>query len=167
MFNPTCGSSAPGNARPTPLLRVLRRAGDYAAGQSSATSTWTQSANMSGGSSMPAKSFGWTPVGRGGALMTAAAFIILNFKAFEKNSLRGFFDVEPPSGMILSGCTLHESHGKFWVALPARPYAKADGSQSWVKIVDFRDKAPGYRFQQMIVPLAVEVFERAKAEAAA
>jgi hypothetical protein len=46
--------------------------------------------------------------------------------------------------------------------LPARPYAKPDGSQSWVKIVDFRDKATAYRFQQMIVPLAVEAWQKAE-----
>jgi hypothetical protein len=90
---------------------------------------------------------------------------IKNFKPLEKNTLRGFFDVELPSGMVLCGCTLHESHGKFWVGLPARPYAKPDGSQSWVKIVDFRDKATSYRFQQMIVPLAVEAWQKAEAAA--
>ena len=59
MCNPTCGSSAPGNARPTPLLRGLWRAGDYAAGQYSVISIRTQSGNMSGNSPMPAKSFVW------------------------------------------------------------------------------------------------------------
>jgi hypothetical protein len=97
--------------------------------------------------------------------MTTPAPVVLNFKPVEKKSLRGFFDVELPSGMILSGCTLHESHGKFWVGLPGRPYAKPDGSQSWVKIVDFRDKATRDRFQQTVTPLAIEAFERA-AEAA-
>ena len=33
--------------------------------------------------------------------------------------------------------------------------------------MDFRDKSTGHRFQQVIVPLAVEAFERAKAAAAA
>jgi hypothetical protein len=61
--------------------------------------------------------------------------------------------------LSFSGDNPHETHGKFWVGLPARPYAKPDGSQSWVKIVDFRDKATGYRFQQMIVPLAVEAWQ--------
>jgi hypothetical protein len=48
--------------------------------------------------------------------------------------MKGFFDLELASGMMLAGCTLHD----------------------WVKIVDFRDKATGYRFQQMIVPIVVE-----------
>src|ERR1700730_5584602 len=97
--------------------------------------------------------------------MTAPAPVVLNFKAFERNSLKDFFDLELASGMILADYTLHESHGKFWVGLPARPYAKPDGSQSWVKIVDFRDKATAYRFQQMIVPLAVEAWQKAEVAA--
>jgi len=49
--------------------------------------------------------------------------------------------------------------------MPAKPYAKPDGSQSCVKIVDFRDKATGYRFQQMIVPLALEAWQKAEVAA--
>jgi hypothetical protein len=93
--------------------------------------------------------------------------IIRDIKPLDRNSLKGFFDLELPSGLVLCGCQLHQSHGRHWVGMPARPYAKPDGSQSWIKIVDFRDKATGHRFQQVIVPLAVEAFERAKAEAAA
>jgi hypothetical protein len=87
--------------------------------------------------------------------MTAPAPVVLNFKSFEKNSLKGFFDLELASGMMLAGCTLHESHGKFWVGLPARPYATPDNSQSWVKIVDFRDKRTAAKFQEMAVAAAV------------
>jgi len=76
-----------------------------------------------------------------------------------------FFDLELPSGLVVCGCRFHELHGRFWVGLPARPYAKPDGSQLWVKIVDFRDKATRYRFQQMIVPLAVEAWQKAEVAA--
>ena len=78
--------------------------------------------------------------------MSAPAPIISNFRLLEKNTLKSFFDVELASGMILSGCALHELHGKHWIGLPARPYSKPDGEQSWVKIVDFKDKATGARF---------------------
>jgi hypothetical protein len=87
--------------------------------------------------------------------MTAPAPVILNFKAFEKYSLKGFFDIELASGMILAGCTLHESQRKFWVGLPARPYAKPDNSQSC-----FRDKRTAAKFQEMAVAAAVAAFER-------
>jgi hypothetical protein len=92
--------------------------------------------------------------------MTPRACQILNFRALERNTLRGFFDVELPSGMVLCGCTLHEREGKRWVGLPAKPYTKDDGSQSWVKIVDFVDRARAKQFQESVLPAAVAAFER-------
>ena len=99
--------------------------------------------------------------------MTAPAPTIINYKVLEKNTLKGFFDVELASGLLICGCTLHEKNGKFWIGMPAKPYEKHDGSQSWTKIVDFRDKATSDQFQQMVTPLAAEALERAKAEVAA
>jgi hypothetical protein len=84
---------------------------------------------------------------------------VLAFKPFEKNTLRGFFDLELPSGMILAGCTLHEKDNKYWVGLPAKPYMAADGSQSWVKIIDFRDAKTRARFQEEVTPLARNAYE--------
>ena len=55
---------------------------------------------------------------------------ILDFKPFSKNTLLGFFDLELDSGLILSGCALHEKNGKRWIGLPAKPITKPDGSQS-------------------------------------
>jgi hypothetical protein len=85
---------------------------------------------------------------------------IRNFKPFEKNTLRGFFDVELPSGIILCGCTLHEREGKRWIGLPAKPYTKDDGSQSWVKIVDFADREKAKQFQESVLPAVVAAFDR-------
>jgi hypothetical protein len=62
---------------------------------------------------------------------------ILDFKPFEKNTLRAFFSLELASGLILRGCTLHTKNGKFWVGLPAKPYTTDTGAQSW---------AANYRF---------------------
>ena len=98
--------------------------------------------------------------------MNAPAPIIRDFKLFEKNTLKGF-DVELPSGMILAGCQLHQKNDATWIGLPARPYTTDAGAQSWVKIVDFKDRETRDRFQDSVKPLAVEALERAKAEAAA
>ena len=95
--------------------------------------------------------------------MTATAPVVLNFKALENNSL--VFRPRAAVGAAPLRMPASQSHGKFWVGMPAKPYAKPDGSQSWVKIVDFRDKATGYRFQQMIVPLAVEAWQKAEVAA--
>ena len=89
---------------------------------------------------------------------------ILNFKPFEKNTLRGFFDIELASGLILRGCTLHEN-GRRWVGLPAKPYTANDGGQAWAAIVDFRDKQTAARFQEMATAAAVAAFERVRGAA--
>jgi hypothetical protein len=97
--------------------------------------------------------------------MSARGCQILNFRAFEKNSLRGFFDIALPSGMVLCGCTLHEKEGKRWIGLPAKPYTKDDGSQSWVRVIDFVDRETGRKFQQSVLPAVVAAFEREAAHA--
>jgi hypothetical protein len=90
---------------------------------------------------------------------------ILGFKPFEKNTLRGFFDIELASGLILRGCTLHEKNERRWVGLPAKPYTGNDGGQTWAAIVDFRDKRTAARFQELTTVAAVAAYERVRGAA--
>jgi hypothetical protein len=92
---------------------------------------------------------------------------ICDFKLFEKNTLRGFFDIELASGLILRGCTLHFKNEKSWIGLPAKPWTKPDGTQSYTAIIDFRDKQTSYRFQNAVTPLAVAAYEQSQARGAA
>jgi hypothetical protein len=91
--------------------------------------------------------------------------IVLNFKPLERNTLRGFFDLELPSGLVLSGCTLHEKDGKFWTGLRAKPWTKPDGSQSWSKVIDFRDRETSDKFQRTVTPIAIVALERMRGAA--
>jgi hypothetical protein len=95
--------------------------------------------------------------------MTAPAPVILNFKPLDKNTLRAVFDIQLASGMTICGAMLHESHGKYCVGLPSEGYVKPDGSQGWSKVIDFNDKETGYRFQEIVVPLAIEALQKAAA----
>ncbi len=70
----------------------------------------------------------------------------VNFKRYAKNSLVGIFDLELPSGMILKGCTLHTKGERHWTGLPGKPYTKENGEKSWSNIIDFKDKATSYKF---------------------
>lgn len=79
---------------------------------------------------------------------------VFNFNYKLKGSLRGLFDVELASGLILHG---HSSHDHFWVGLPARLYLKDDGSQNWSKVVGFRDKPTSDKFQAAVLPVALEI----------
>ena len=51
-----------------------------------------------------------------------------------------------PSAQI-RGCALHESNGKRWLGLPAKPYDKNDGTQGWTRIVDFPQRDDYFAFQ--------------------
>lgn len=84
------------------------------------------------------------------------AVAISNAKPFNKNSLRGSFDVTLDSGLKLNGCTLMEKDGKRWVGLPAREWSKADGSKSWTPMVEVPDRDARDRFNAAIVPLAAK-----------
>jgi hypothetical protein len=85
---------------------------------------------------------------------------VRNFKAFNRNTLKGDFDLELPRGLVFCGAMLHESHGKSWVAMPGKPYAKPDGSQAWSKVLDFRDRETSDKFQRTITPIAIAALER-------
>lgn len=74
---------------------------------------------------------------------------VKEFRPFQKNSLRGFATLLLPSiGLQIKDCTLHESNGKRWVSLPAKPYQKPDGSQAYSYIVSFPDRNVYESFQR-------------------
>jgi hypothetical protein len=54
-------------------------------------------------------------------------FIATDWRAVEKNTLAGVFDLKLPSGLILHERSLHEQNGKRWCGLPGRPQLDADG----------------------------------------
>src|SRR5262245_42726132 len=90
---------------------------------------------------------------------------IRNLRRCERNTLRGFFDLELPSGLLLRGCSLHFSHDRHWVGLPGRPYKDQDGRDTWANIVDFRDKATRDKFQQLATDAAVAAWRKQEAAA--
>jgi hypothetical protein len=76
--------------------------------------------------------------------------IARNWKEHTRNTLKGFFDLELPSGLIIHDCMLHEKNGKRWVGLPARPYQK-DGKTEYARILGFDSAEAHARFQEEAV----------------
>jgi hypothetical protein len=83
-----------------------------------------------------------------------------NLRKFEKNTLRAFFDLELPSGLIIRGCALHFRE-RWWVCFPGRPYKGQDGNETWANIIDSRDKETRDRFQKIALAAALEAYEGA------
>jgi hypothetical protein len=76
----------------------------------------------------------------------AQQFIASDWKPYSKNTLQGFFNLTLPSGLIIRECSYHERDSKSWVAMPAKPWVKQDGSTSYVTILEFVDKQTQYEF---------------------
>jgi hypothetical protein len=79
---------------------------------------------------------------------------ISNARKLSKGALRGFFDVELPSGLKLNGCTVLEKGGKKWIGLPSKEWTKADGTKSYVPIVEIPDRDARQKFNDAVLPLA-------------
>ena len=76
------------------------------------------------------------------------AIQIQEFRKFKKNSLQGFVTLLLPTvGLQVKDCTLHESGGKRWIGLPAKPYQAEDGSTKYSYIISFPDKRVYGAFQ--------------------
>ena len=70
------------------------------------------------------------------------------FRAFERNTLRGFCSLAlGSSGLLIHECPVHCKNGKWWVAFPARPYEGKDGAQHWQQLIEFGDPSSKARFQ--------------------
>ena len=88
-------------------------------------------------------------------------FVVTNWKAYEKNTLRGFLSLTLPSGLIIHNCTLQEKDGSRWIGLPARPYTK-DGSTSYALLIEFATKEARQPFQTMALEAVDRLMEGAR-----
>ena len=76
---------------------------------------------------------------------------ILNWKAFSKNTLQGFFDLQLDSGLLIVGMTYHSQNGRRWVNFPAKPYEDENGQTQWQNIVKIPDEDRNKKFQQLVI----------------
>ena len=83
---------------------------------------------------------------------------VVNARPIVRNTLRGFFDLQLASGMVLVGCALHRKRSHVWVQMPARSFEASDGTISWVPTVDFVDRETRSRFQTIAVAAASQAF---------
>jgi len=89
--------------------------------------------------------------GGGGGNMRAS-----DWRPLERNTLRGFFVLHLPSGLVLHDCTLHRKDDREWVGLPGKPQIGADGlprkdpntgKPLYTVIVELPDRKVRERFQ--------------------
>jgi hypothetical protein len=75
---------------------------------------------------------------------------IVSWREVKKGeSLQGSFSIALPSGLRIIDLTYHKrKDGARWVGMPARSYEKADGSTSWIPMVEFTGRAARERFSK-------------------
>jgi DNA-binding cell septation regulator SpoVG len=75
------------------------------------------------------------------------AFLVIDWKPFEKNTLKGFVSLTLPSGLTIHNITVHQKGDARWVSMPSRAYKKPDGSETWQPIIEFATKEAQKRFR--------------------
>ena len=77
----------------------------------------------------------------------STAMKIISWRELRKGaSLQGFFTLTLPSGLRIIDVAYHRREDARWIGMPARSFQKADGSTSWVPMVEFTEKAVRDRF---------------------
>jgi len=87
--------------------------------------------------------------------------ILLGWRQVIKNTLRGFAEVELPSGLRIRDIPVHvHQNGKAWAGMPGKPQLEdgrlkldANGKAVYTAILDWRDKALRERFSAAVVEL--------------
>jgi hypothetical protein len=79
------------------------------------------------------------------------AFAISDWRPFTKNTLRGFFTISTPSGMVIHGGTLHRKGCSRWIGMPAQKFVKEDGSTSYTSVIKFVDRAMADKFRDAVL----------------
>jgi hypothetical protein len=75
---------------------------------------------------------------------------ISDWKALNKNTLRGIFTLALPSGMAIHGCMLHVKNGSRWIGLPAKEY-QVNGERKFSRLIEFTSKDRHERFQAEVL----------------
>jgi DNA-binding cell septation regulator SpoVG len=78
-------------------------------------------------------------------------FQVTNWKPYTKNTLRGFFTVTLPSGLVIHNCTLHQKQDSRWVGMPSQKFTKEDGTTSYTPVIEFTNREASDRFRDAVL----------------
>jgi len=86
--------------------------------------------------------------------------VLRSFKPLVKGVLRGFVEIELPSGLVVSDCPVLVSNGKAWATLPSKPVldrqgrqVETNGKRQYAPVVAWRDRDLSNRFSQAVIEL--------------
>jgi hypothetical protein len=87
--------------------------------------------------------------------------VLHEWRRVRKNTLRGFANVELPSGLVIRDVSIHEKGGKWWASPPSRPMLNAEGRQirnhaghaQYAALRGWHSRELGDRFSAAVVEL--------------
>ena len=87
---------------------------------------------------------------------TTSEIEISNWKSYTNKTLRGFFTVILPSGMVLNDLQLHESTKGRWINLPCREYKNPNrqpdqAATQYLPYIEFVDDETAWRFRDNVL----------------
>ena len=85
---------------------------------------------------------------------------VFNFKAYERGTLKGFFELQLDSGLNIRGMAYHTKDGKRWFAFPSKPYEDEDGETKWQNILYIPDENRWRQFQTLALRALDEVLSK-------
>jgi hypothetical protein len=94
-------------------------------------------------------------------------FQITNWRPHEAKSLRGFFSLILPSGMIVNDCQFFQKGDRRWINLPTRPYESRGGERKFAPIVEFENREAEDRFATAVLSALDRLFTEANRGCAA
>ena len=76
---------------------------------------------------------------------------ITNWKSYHKNTLRGFFSVTLPNGLIINHLMLHENGDRRWIGFPAKEWNNDKGDTHFSPIINFTSTDIGKKFEKRVI----------------
>ena len=79
-----------------------------------------------------------------------------DWRPHQSGTLKGFFNLQLPSGLVLNGLTLHQNGERRWVGLPGKPQLEdgrhrldpKTGKPAWQPVVEIPAREVRDRFQE-------------------
>jgi hypothetical protein len=102
--------------------------------------------------------------------MSRLSVQVESFKPVRSHSLFGFVDLPVPElHLRIKEASVHQSHGRRWIGLPAKPQIDREGrvrhdergKTAYVSILQFTDKATSDAFADRAIAALLEAFPRA------
>jgi hypothetical protein len=107
--------------------------------------------------------------------MQGIPLVLLSWKPLVRNSLRGFAKVRIGRAMIVHDVAVHNSGGRRWAQLPAKPQVDASGVAKrddrgkilYTPLVEWADRETADRFSESVISAVEELNPGATAADAA